>query len=273
MKLYEQIQESKKVILSKVGQINAKIGIILGTGLGALVNDVKIKYEISYKEIPNFVKPTVESHEGKLIIGEIEGKEVIILQGRFHLYEGYSTNEITFPVRVLKALGIDILIVSNAAGGLNPQFERGDLMVIEDHIGFFMPNPLIGPNDDRLGVRFPDMSEVYDKELIKLAIEAALEENIYIKKGVYVGVTGPSLETRAEYRMLRMVGADAVGMSTIPEVIVAIHSGLRVLAFSVITDMGLPDALEPLTLEMVIEAANKAEPKLVKVIKGVLRRL
>ena len=228
---------------------------------------------MEYNEIPHFPISTVESHAGRLILGRLEGKSIVAMQGRFHFYEGYSAREIAFPVRVMKELGASTLIVSNAAGGLNPQYRAGDVMLIEDHINLLGANPLIGPNDNRLGDRFPDMSEPYSKELIKLAREVALKNAIPTQLGVYVSVPGPNLETRAEYRFLRTIGADAVGMSTVPEVIVAVHSGMRVLGISVITDMGLPDALEPASLERILKNAGEAEPKMNAIILGVLRAL
>lgn len=268
--LKEMINETVKFIRKKTN-FKPQIGIILGTGLGKLVDCIKIETSIPYSKLPNFAVSTVESHEGKLIFGELAGKKIVAMQGRFHYYERYSMFEVTFPVRVMKALGCKILIVSNACGGVNPLFERGDVMLITDHINLFPENPLRGKNDESIGPRFPDMYNTYDKDLQKLAERVALEQKISLKKGVYVGLQGPCFETSAEYRMLRTIGGDAVGMSTIPEVIVARHSGLKVLGISIVTDLCLPDAPEPVSHTIVIEAANKAEPKLTKLIEGVVR--
>jgi purine-nucleoside phosphorylase len=247
--------------------------LILGTGLGQLADEMEVEVEIPYDDIPHFPVSTVESHHGKLLFGTLGGKEVVAMQGRFHYYEGYTMQQIVFPVRVLKANGADTLIVSNACGGMNPNFERGDIMLINDHINMFGDNPLIGPNDDELGPRFPDMSEPYTKRLIDIAETVALESNIKMHKGVYLALSGPMLETKAEYRFLRLIGADVVGMSTIPEVLSAVHMGMEVLGISVITDECFPDALEPVDIEDVLEAAGMAEPKMTRVIVGVLRKL
>jgi len=247
--------------------------IILGTGLGQLAGEIDVEASIEYAEIPGFPLSTVESHRGRLLCGTLGGKVVIAMQGRFHRYEGYSLADVTFPVRVLKALGAPVLIVSNACGGMNPMWNAGDLMLIADHINLLGDNPLIGPNDDRLGPRFPDMSAPYDAELRATARTVAAEQGIPLREGVYVAVAGPNLETRAEYRFLRNIGADVVGMSTVPEVIVAVHAGLRVLGLSIITDMCLPDALEPATVERIIAIANRAEPSLTGLVRGVLERL
>jgi purine-nucleoside phosphorylase len=261
MELYEQIQDAKRVIQSKwPGQ--PKVGIILGTGLGGLAEEIQNAVKIPYLELPHFPHSTVESHAGRLVCGELAGKPVLAMEGRFHFYEGYSLKQITFPVRVMKALGCDILIVSNACGGMNPQWAKGDIMLIEDHINLLGDNPLIGKNDDRLGPRFPDMSCPYDRDLIARAQRIALEEKIVCHKGVFVAVPGPNLETRAEYRFLRGIGADVVGMSTAPEVIVGVHAGMRIVGFSIITDMCLPDALEPAHLPDILATANAAEKKL-----------
>lgn len=249
------------------------IGIILGTGLGGLAESIDATCRIDYEDIPHFPKSTVDTHSGELILGTLGNKSVVALSGRFHFYEGYSLQEVTFPVRVAKALGIDTLIVSNAAGGLNPQFRAGDLMLISDHINLMGDNPLVGANDDALGPRFPDMSEPYSELLMDLAESIALEEGIKLQRGVYLGCQGPSLETRAEYRMMRFMGADAVGMSTVPEVIVAVHCGLRVLGFSAITDECFPDALEPVNIDKIIEIANNAEPILTKLVKSCVDRM
>lgn len=247
--------------------------IILGTGLGHLADEIDVEDSISYADIPHFPVSTVESHEGHLLFGTLSGKNVVAMQGRFHYYEGYTMQEIAFPIRVIKALSADNLIVSNACGGMNPNYERGDIMLINDHINMLGDNPLIGPNDDELGPRFPDMSEPYTLDLRDLAEEVALDEGIKMHEGVYVALSGPTMETKAEYRYLRMIGADVVGMSTVPEVIAAVHMDMDVLGISVITDECFPDALEPIDIEEVIEAAGMAEPKMTQVIKGVLERL
>jgi purine-nucleoside phosphorylase len=249
------------------------VGIILGTGLGALAKEIQTTATIDYPSIPGFPKSTVESHAGRLLCGTLGGKTVVAMQGRFHRYEGYTLQQVTFPVRVLKALGARSLIVSNACGGMNPDWSAGDLMLITDHINLLGDNPLVGPNDDRLGPRFPDMSAPYDRELGNLGRAVARDRGITLREGVYVAVAGPNLETRAEYRMLRALGADVVGMSTVPEVIVAVHAGLRVLGLSIITDMCIPEELEPASLEKIIAMANKAEPNLTAVVRGVLERM
>jgi len=247
--------------------------MILGTGLGQLADEMDIEMSISYDEIPHFPVSTVESHHGKLLFGKLGGKDVVAMQGRFHYYEGYTMQQIVFPVRVLKANGASSLIVSNACGGLNPNFSRGDIMLIRDHINMLGDNPLIGPNDDELGPRFPDMSEPYTERLSDIAENVALEKGIKMQQGVYVALTGPMLETRAEYRYLRQIGADVVGMSTVPEVLAAVHMNMEVLGISVITDECFPDALEPVSIEDVLEAATMAEPKMTRVIVGVLEKL
>lgn len=247
--------------------------LILGTGLGQLADEIEAEHVISYADIPHFPVSTVESHAGKLIFGRLGGKEVVAMQGRFHYYEGYTMQQIAFPVRVAKAIGAQSLFVSNACGGLNPNFSRGDIMLIKDHINFLGDNPLIGPNDDELGPRFPDMSEPYTERLLELAENVALENSIKMHQGVYLSVTGPMLETKAEYRYMRQLGADVVGMSTVPEVISAVHMGMDVLGISVITDECFPDALEPVDIEDVLAAAAMAEPKMTQVIINVLERL
>jgi len=249
------------------------IGIILGTGLGQLARQIGRKKEIDYQKIPHFPRTTALSHAGKLIFGEIGRKRVMAMEGRFHYYEGYSLEEVTYPVRVMRQLGCKTLVVSNAAGGLNPNFSLGDLMIITDHINLMGVNPLIGPNEDWLGDRFPDMSEPYEARLIHLAESVSLAAQMKIQRGVYVGVTGPNLETKAEYRFLRMIGADAVGMSTIPEVIVARHCGLSVLGVSCITDLCHPDALEVADIERIIRVAKESEPKLTRLIVTLIERL
>lgn len=250
-----------------------RVGIILGTGLGALVQRLTITHSIPYQNIPHMPVSTVESHAGRLLFGTLEGIEVVVMQGRFHLYEGYTAQQVTFPVRVMKFLGVQTLVVSNACGGLNPLYRRGDVMIIDDHINLLSDNPLIGPNDERLGPRFPDMSEPYARRLLRLVQEVALERKHLVHRGVYVAVPGPNLETRAEYRFLRTIGADVVGMSTVPETIVARHMGMEVLGISIITDECFPDALEPVTLEDVLEAASTAEPVLTDLISHVIPRL
>ena len=250
-----------------------EVGIILGTGLGALAEEIEVEVEIPYDEIPHFGPSTVESHSGRLLLGRLEGRRVVAMQGRLHLYEGYEAWQVVFPVRVMALLGVRTLIVSNACGGMNPLWQPGDVMLIADHINLLGTNPLVGPNLDALGPRFPDMSAAYDGELQRLAAEVALEARIPLRRGVYVAVPGPNLETPAEYRMLRGIGADVVGMSTVPEVIAAVHAGLRVLGLSIITDACLPDALQPATLEEILATARQAEPKLTAVVRGVVGRL
>jgi purine-nucleoside phosphorylase len=247
--------------------------LILGTGLGQLTEEMTVELELPYEEIPHFPVSTVKSHAGKLLIGYLGGKSIMAMQGRFHYYEGYSMNQIAFPVRVAKMLGIQTLLISNACGGLNPNFERGDIMLINDHINFLGDNPLIGPNDPDLGPRFPDMSQPYTKRLLATAEQAALDAGIKIHEGVYLAVSGPMMETKAEYRYMRQLGADVVGMSTVPEVIAAVHMSMEVLGISVITDECFPDALEPVSLDDVLEAAAMAEPQLTRVVVGVLERL
>lgn len=270
--LRQQIAESTEFIRSKM-KITPSVGVILGTGMGALADEIDRDVAIPYEEIPHFPISTVEFHAGRLILGTLEGKGVVAMEGRFHYYEGYTMKQITFPVRVMKALGAKTLIVSSASGGMNPQFTAGDIMIITDHINLLGDNPLIGPNDDELGPRFPDMSEPYSRELIALAEKIALEEKIRVQRGVYVAVSGPNLETAAEYRFLRYIGADAVGMSTVPEDIVAIHSGMRVLGLSVITDICFPDSLRPADIEEIVRTGRKTEPKLTCIIKKVIQKL
>ena len=245
-------------------------GIILGTGLGSLVEEIQEEAAFDYAEIPHFPKTTAVSHQGRLICGMLHGLPVMAMEGRFHMYEGYALKQITLPVRVMKALGARLLVVSNASGGMNPNYRDGDVMVIEDHINLMGDNPLIGINDDRLGPRFPDMSQPYDADLIQRALSVARREDIVAHQGVFVAVSGPNLETRAEYRFLRNIGADVVGMSTVPEVIVAAHCGLPVVGFSIVTDMCLPDALEPADVQRIIATAQDAEPRLRALVRGVL---
>jgi len=249
------------------------VAVILGTGLGKLAEEMAGAAAIPYREIPGFPLSTVESHEGRLLLGRLSGRAVVAMQGRFHRYEGYSLQQVTFPVRVMRALGARTLIVSNACGGMHPLWAPGDLMLIADHINFLGDSPLVGPNDEALGPRFPDMSAAYDPELRRLAREVARELRLTLREGVYVAVPGPNLETRAEYRVLRAVGADVVGMSTVPEVLVAVHGGMKVLGISIITDQCLPDALEPADIDEIIATAARAEPHLTRLVTGVLGRL
>ncbi|MDP3774675.1 MAG: purine-nucleoside phosphorylase [Gemmatimonadales bacterium] len=250
-----------------------EIAIILGTGLGGLGREIALECEVPYTEVPGFPLSTVETHAGKLLLGTLEGRPIAAMQGRFHHYEGYPLQRIAFPVYVLRALGAGTLIVSNACGGMHPLWASGDLVLISDHINLLGGNPLVGANDERLGPRFPDLSEPYDPALRALARAVALEEGITLREGVYVAVAGPNLETRAEYRMLRAIGADVVGMSTVPEVIAAVHAGLKVMGLSIITDQCLPDALEPAEFQRIVRTAMGAEPKLSALIRGVIRRM
>lgn len=270
--LQTKIDEAAGVI-RKLGQPAPRVGIILGTGLGGLAAQIESSQSIPYSEIPHFPVSTVETHAGQLVLGKLCGLQVVAMEGRFHYYEGYSMQEVTFPVRVMKSLGIELLIVTNAAGGMNPHFDLADVIVIEDHINLMGDNPLRGPNDDGLGPRFPDMAQPYDRALIALAQKSALELAIPCHQGVFVAVAGPNLETRAEYRMLRGMGADLVGMSTVPEVIVAAHAGLRVLGFSIVTDICLPDALEPANIQQIIEVARRGGERLSRLIGRVLEQL
>ena len=270
--LRAEINAAVKVVRSHTGA-TPEIALVLGTGLGALARRIEEPTVIEYATIPGFPVATVESHAGRLLIGTLAGKTVVAMQGRFHRYEGYSLQQVTFPVRVLRALGAGTLIVSNACGGMHPMWAPGELMLIADHINLLGDNPLVGPNDDALGPRFPDMSAPYDASLRALARAVAAERRILLREGVYIAVAGPSLETRSEYRALRMLGADVVGMSTVPEVIVAIHGGMRVLGISIITDQCLPDALEPASVEKIIAIAGRAEPSLTALVMGVLERL
>ena len=270
--LHTMIDEACDYIKKQI-DFTPEIGIILGTGLGSLVDGIELVGTVDYEKIPHFPNSTVESHAGRLLLGTLRGKKVICMQGRFHFYEGYSFKQIVFPVQVMKKLGIHSLIASNAAGGMNPNFKSGDIMLINDHINFFPGNPLIGPNDDDWGSRFPDMYEVYNNEYQQIAKDVAADMKLRMQEGVYVGVTGPCLETAAEYRMFRRLGGDAVGMSTVPEVIAAHHQHNKVLAFSIITDMGLPDNMHPCTIEDVIGYASKAEPILRELIAGCVERM
>jgi purine-nucleoside phosphorylase len=267
----ERIEESAAAIRSRIAT-EPEIAIILGTGLGGLVGRIESQVVIDYKDIPGFPLSTVESHAGRLIAGTLSGKPVVAMQGRFHRYEGYSLQQATFPVRVLQQLGADTLIVSNACGGMRPDWRAGDLMLIADHINLLGDNPLVGPNDDRLGPRFPDLSTAYDEGLRAIARDVAAEQGTTVREGVYVAVAGPNLETKAEYHMLREIGADVVGMSTVPEVLVARHGGMRVLGVSIITDMCIPESLEPASLAKILAAAGEAEPKLTDLVAGVIAR-
>jgi purine-nucleoside phosphorylase len=270
--LRTRIEEAAEAIRSRL-ECKPRIGIILGTGLGNLARQIEGAREMKYEEIPHFPRSTVQSHAGQFIAGTLAGQEVVVMEGRFHYYEGYSLEQVTFPVRVMRALGAETLLVTNACGGMNPMHEKGDLLVIEDHINFMGVNPLIGPNDEELGPRFPDMCAPYDPDLLKLAEEVALQKNVRAHRGIYLAVTGPCLETRAEYRFMRATGADTVGMSTVPEVIVGVHAGFRILGIGVITDICLPDALEPVNIDEIIAVANDAGPRLESVILGVLEGL
>ena len=260
-----EINEAVAFINNKI-DFDPKIGIILGTGLSSIMNEVDVKYVIDYAEIPHFPVATVETHAGKLVFGILNGKQVVIMQGRFHYYEGYSMKQVTFPVRVMKVLGIENLIVTNVSGGLDPDYEVGDVMIIKDHINLQPENPLVGKNIDELGGRWPDMSEPYDKALIKKAKHIAHEQQIEVREGVYVSVSGPNLETPAEYKFLRIIGADTVGMSTVPEIIVARHMDLPCFAMSIITDLGVLGKIKPVSVEEILKAAAEGEPKLVKIV-------
>ncbi|GGC62147.1 purine nucleoside phosphorylase [Pedobacter quisquiliarum] len=268
--MYQDIQETVQYIKQRTTNFEPEIGIVLGTGLGGLVTDIEVEFGLMYSNIPNFPISTLEFHSGKLIFGTLNGKKVIAMQGRLHYYEGYSMQQITFPIRVMKALGIQWLFVSNAAGSLNPAFKKGDLMVINDHINLQPESPLRGRNDANMGPRFPDMSAPYNKRLIEKALEVAKANDITCHQGVYVSVTGPNLETKAEYKYLRIIGGDAVGMSTVPEVIVANHMSIPVFAISVLTDEGFPEDLQPTSLEEIIETAKNAEPKMTHILSQLI---
>jgi purine-nucleoside phosphorylase len=264
--LLERVQAAEHAIRARWSR-TPRAGVILGTGLGGLATEIETHASIPYEEIPYFPTSTVQSHAGKFVCGELAGTEIVAMEGRFHYYEGYSMQELTFPVRVMRSLGADTLVVSNACGGLNPQYKTGEIMLIEDHINLMGDNPLIGRNDDRLGPRFPDMCRPYDRELLETAAAICMDRRIVAHRGVYVAVAGPNLETRAEYRFLRGIGADVVGMSTVPEVLVAVHAGMRCLGLSVITDMCFPDALQPANVDEIIAVANKAEPQLRTIVR------
>lgn len=271
--MLEQIEFTTKSILKNTNHFKPTVGIILGTGLGGLVKEINVEYTLPYAKIPNFPISTVEGHEGKLIFGELGGKKVVAMQGRFHFYEGYTMQQITFPVRIMKALGVKTLCVSNACGGMNPNFVVGDLMIITDHINLFPTNPLIGKNIAALGPRFPDMGEAYKKTYVELARKVAKENGIRVCEGVYAGLTGPCFETPAEYRYLWRMGADVVGMSTVPEVIVAKHSGMDVFGISIVTDLGVEGHTQTITHEEVQHIANLQEPKLSLIVKELVSRI
>lgn len=270
LNMLDSIQHTTAYIKSRIGDFEPEAGIILGTGLGGLVSEIEVEKQLMYANIPDFPISTLEFHSGKLIFGKLNGVKVVAMQGRLHYYEGYTMQQITFPVRVMKMLGIKTLFVSNASGSLNAAFKKGDLMVIEDHINLQPHNPLVGRNESELGPRFPDMSEPYKRDLINKALEIASANNIICHKGVYVAVTGPNLETKAEYKYLRIIGGDAVGMSTAPEVIVANHMGLPVFAISVITDEGFSEILEPVSVEEILAVAYAAEPKMTLILKELI---
>jgi len=270
--LFDRVQTAADVVRRR-SPLVPEVGVVLGTGLGGLARAIAVEAEMPYQQIPGFPLSTVETHAGKLLLGRLAGRPVVAMQGRFHRYEGYDLQQVTFPVRVMHALGARTLVVSNACGGMNPLWSPGDLVLLSDHINLLGDNPLVGPNDARLGPRFPDMSAPYDPELRALARGLALELGIVLRECVYVAVAGPNLETRAEYRMLRALGADVVGMSTVPEVIVAGHQGVRTVGISIITDQCLPDALEPADIGRIIETAGRAEPQLTRLITALVERL
>ena len=270
--MLKKLQETTEYIKSKI-DCNPKVGIVLGTGLGGLVKEIETIGTLPYKDIPNFPVSTVKGHEGKLIFGKLGGKNAVAMQGRFHFYEGYTMQELTFPIRVLKFLGIELLILSNAAGGVNPDYEIGDLMVIRDHINLMGNNPLIGKNDTGLGPRFPDMSDAYDKKSIRQFTRIARTHNIHFQEGIYAAVTGPTFETPSEYKYIRTIGADAVGMSTVPEAIVARHMSLPVFAVSVVSDLGVEGKIVEVTHDDVIDAASMVEPKMTLVIREMIEKL
>ncbi|WHY70323.1 purine-nucleoside phosphorylase [Fictibacillus enclensis] len=271
--LLSNMNEAATLIQSKIEGMQPEIGLILGSGLGELADEIENAVQIDYSEIPHFPVSTVEGHAGKLVIGTLNGKTVLAMQGRFHYYEGYSMQDVTFPVRVMKGLGVKLLVVTNACGGMNPEFSAGDLMIINDHLNMTGANPLIGPNDAELGPRFPDMSTAYTPELVQFTKETASSLGINVQEGVYAGITGPTYMTKAELRMLRTVGADAIGMSTVPEVIVASHMSLKVIGISCITDMAIADELEPLTHEQVVAVANRTKPKFINLVKEIVKNV
>jgi purine-nucleoside phosphorylase len=270
--LFDRIEDAVRAVRRR-SALRPEAAVILGTGLGGLVREIQVECEIPYGDIPGFPLSTVESHAGRLLLGRLGGRPVVAMQGRFHRYEGYDLQQVTFPVRVMRTLGAGTLVVSNACGGMHPLWAPGDLVLLSDHINLLGDNPLVGPNDERLGPRFPDMSAPYDPALRELARRTAAELGIVLREGVYVAVAGPNLETRAEYRMLRAIGADVVGMSTVPEVIVAVHQGMRVVGLSIITDQCLPDALEPADIGRIIATAGRAEPQLTRLVTALVERL
>lgn len=270
--LYGQIQESVAAIRRTI-TLTPQVAVILGTGLGRVGEHLESPQRLAYDKIPHFPVSTVESHKGELVVGMLGSRIVAAMEGRFHAYEGYTFQQVTYPVRVLRALGAQVLIVSNACGGMNPDYHPGDLMAIGDHINLMQGNPLVGPNDERLGVRFPDMSAPYDPALLRMAAEIAREEQIRLHQGVYVAVTGPNLETRAEYAFLRRIGADVVGMSTVPEVLVGVHAGFRIFGISCVTDRCIPETLKPTTVEEVIRVATEAEPKITRLVARLIERM
>jgi len=271
LELHGQIAAAAEAVRSQ-WKSAPQVGMILGTGLGALVEQIEVQATLEYDQIPHFPRSTALSHRGRLVCGQLEGLSVMAMEGRFHMYEGYPLKQITLPVRVMQALGADLLVVSNACGAMNPYYRCGDIMVIDDHINLMGDNPLIGINDDRLGPRFPDMCAPYDQALIEEVLEIGRQEDIVVHRGVFVAVSGPNLETRAEYRFLRTIGADVVGMSTVPEVIVAVHGGMRSVGFSIITDLCFPDCLEAADVQQIIATANAAEPRLRRLVTGLLAR-
>ena len=266
--LFDKIQETKQFIQSHYATI-PQVGVVLGSGLGDLASKITVECELSYKDIPNFPISTVEGHAGKLIFGQLGGKATVLMSGRFHYYEGYDMQQVTFPIRVMRALGVEHLFVSNAAGGMNKNYKVGDIVIIRDHINLFPEHPLRGKNDERIGVRFPDMSEPYHLNTIALAEKIAKEQQLPVQTGVYIGLQGPTFETRAEYKWLHIIGGDLVGMSTVPEVIVAIHSGMKVFGASIVTDLGIRDEMNTITHEEVLQAANEAAPKLANLVEGI----
>jgi purine-nucleoside phosphorylase len=270
--MLEEIDFTTKSIREKTGNFIPEVGVILGSGLGGLVKEITVEHVLSYESIPNFPVSTVEGHSGKLIFGKLGGKNVVAMQGRFHYYEGYNMQQITFPVRIMKALGVKLLCVSNACGGMNPNFEVGEIMIITDHINLFPTNPLIGKNHNELGPRFPDMSQAYNKKYVDLALQIAKEKNIKVSTGVYAGLTGPCFETPAEYRFLWRIGADVVGMSTVPEVIVARHCGMDVFGISIVSDLGIEGKVVNVSHEEVLHVASLQEPKISTIVKEVVSR-
>jgi len=271
--MLEQIKSTTESIHKQTNNFAPQVGIILGTGLGGLVKEIQIEYSLPYENIPNFPVSTVEGHSGKLIFGTLGGKKVVAMQGRFHYYEGYTMQEITYPVRAMKALGVKVLLISNACGCVNPLYRAGDLMIMDDHINLIGDNPLIGPNHDDLGPRFPDMSEPYSRRLIALAEQVAMELKVWLRRGTYLAVSGPNLETRAEYRMMRLLGADVVGMSSVPECIVARHGNMEVFGMSIVTDEGFADCLKVANIEHILATAAGAEPKMTAIMKGLIERM